>query len=53
MTLETFEELKPALLKVFEAAILTAMVEMGEDLKGVAWFSANAEAYCATVSRVA
>ena len=53
MTPETFEELKPALLNAFEAAALAAMVEMGEDLKGVAWFSVVAEDYCAATSKAA
>jgi hypothetical protein len=40
-----FEKNKPELIAAFKVAIEKTLVEMGDDIQGISWFSSNAEQY--------
>ena len=39
----SFLKKKEKLTKIFEAAMLATFAKMGSDIKGISWFSSNAE----------
>ncbi len=45
MTKEEFEKIQPQLIEALTNAVEAALLEMGEDVQGVAWFSSIAEDY--------
>ena len=45
MNHQEFLKQKPELIKAFQKAIHQTLVEMGEDVKGISWFSSEAEKY--------
>jgi hypothetical protein len=44
----SFLKKKEKLTKAFEAAMLATLAKMGEDIKGITWFSAIADKYAAS-----
>ena len=49
----SFVKNKEKLTKVLQAAILATLAKMGEDIKGITWFSAKADNYCASKQKKA
>jgi hypothetical protein len=45
MTYETFQKIKPDLTAALAKAFEAKLKEMGEDVKGISWFSSCAEGY--------
>jgi hypothetical protein len=43
MTKSQFEEIKPQLIEVFQKAIYEVLQDMGDDVKGISWFSSQAK----------
>ncbi|MGH8371826.1 MAG: hypothetical protein ACRETO_03740 [Gammaproteobacteria bacterium] len=44
----SFQKKKGKLIKIFEEAMLATLAKMGEDIKGISWFSSSAEKHAAT-----
>lgn len=45
MSHEQFKEIQPGLTAALAAAIEATLIEMGEDAKGISWFSSSAESH--------
>lgn len=45
MTYEAFQKIKPDLTAALAKAIEAQLKEMGDDIKGLSWFSSSAEEY--------
>lgn len=45
MNKKEFDIVKPELIEAFQKAIHQTLVDMGEDIQGISWFSSNAEQY--------
>nr|VFK64953.1 MAG: hypothetical protein BECKTUN1418D_GA0071000_13022 [Candidatus Kentron sp. TUN] len=46
MTYSEFQSKESELLEALRTAAITTMIGMGEDIKGVEWFSVMAKEYC-------
>ncbi len=45
LTKEEFKEIEPKLIKMLASAFEAVLHKMGEDAKGIDWFSSTAEDY--------
>lgn len=49
----SFLKNKEKLANVIQTAILAMLAKMGEDIKGITWFSSQADDYCAAKQKKA